>query len=59
MDLNSDLINRIRFTVKSSEPKATVIVYGSFARGENNPHSDIDLLILLNKDKVTRADKKK
>ncbi len=40
-----------------SDPDATLILYGSYARGDYNEDSDIDLLILINKDKVNRDDK--
>jgi predicted nucleotidyltransferase len=40
-------------------PDATVILYGSFARGEQKPDSDIDILILINKPEVSREDEKK
>ncbi len=37
-------------------PGADVILYGSYARGDHNEESDIDLLILVDKEKITRAD---
>lgn len=40
-------------------PEATVILFGSYARGDYNEESDIDLLILVDKEKVTRPDKTK
>jgi uncharacterized protein len=48
---NNQLFNRIKETVMAVEPTADVILYGSYARGENKEGSDIDLLILVN-DKV-------
>ena len=36
-----------------------MILYGSYARGDYRKDSDIDLLILINKDKITHADKDK
>jgi uncharacterized protein len=53
---NQDLIYRIKEKVKTQAPNATVILYGSYARGDNTDQSDVDLLILLEKEKVTRAD---
>ena len=35
------------------DPSAKVYLYGSRARGITKPDSDWDLLILLNKDKIT------
>jgi len=55
----NDIINRVRKSVKVVWPDATVILYGSYARGDNKPFSDIDLLILINKPEVTREDEKK
>ncbi len=49
----------IKKLVKTTEPDATIILYGSYARGDNRKDSDLDLLILLDKDKVTREDEKK
>ena len=45
-------------TVKSIDPTAIVILYGSCARGDNNKDSDIDLLILLDKPKITPQESK-
>ena len=39
-----------------TEPGARIIVYGSFARGDSRNDSDIDLVILLDKLKITRED---
>ena len=50
---------RIKRSVKLTDPDAVVILYGSFARGDNHKGSDIDLLILLKKDKINRDDEKR
>ncbi len=42
-----DILQEIKRRVSAVEPTAEVLLYGSFARGEQGPESDIDLLILL------------
>jgi predicted nucleotidyltransferase len=42
-----DILLEIKRRVAEVEPSAQVLVYGSYARGEQGPESDIDLLILL------------
>ena len=41
----------IKKSVLGTDPNATVILYGSYARGDYHEESDIDLLILLDKDR--------
>ena len=41
----------IKDSVQQTEPGAKVIVYGSYARGEEREDSDIDILILVDSDK--------
>lgn len=48
----------IRDSVKALAPNATVILYGSQARGDYKHGSDLDILILLDKDTITREDEK-
>lgn len=38
---------------------ATVILFGSFARGDNKKYSDIDILILVDQDKISYSDEKR
>jgi predicted nucleotidyltransferase len=53
------ILQLIKRSVISHEPDATLIVYGSYARGDFRNDSDIDILILINKDKITRSDEKR
>lgn len=53
------ILQLIKRSVKSNDPDATLIVYGSYARGDFRSDSDIDILVLINKDKVTRSDEKR
>ncbi len=43
----------------ATDPRATLILYGSYARGDYNEDSDIDLLVLIDKDNVTWEDRKR
>lgn len=50
-ELRAILIARLRSTLKSwNEPPLTAILFGSAARGEATPQSDIDLLLLRRED---------
>jgi uncharacterized protein len=55
---DKNIVLMIANSVRETVPDATIILYGSYARGENRPDSDIDILILLNKERVTREDEK-
>jgi predicted nucleotidyltransferase len=53
-----NIIERIVKQIRETEPDAEVILYGSYARGEQTEESDIDLLILLDKDEVSFKEEK-
>ncbi|MFC0877257.1 nucleotidyltransferase domain-containing protein [Saccharicrinis sp. FJH2] len=59
MAVKIDIEKLIKDTVIQIAPEATVILYGSMARGDFNENSDVDILILLNKDIVTMEDEKR
>ena len=43
----AEVVNQISQAIHRIEPTATAILYGSEARGDTRPDSDIDVLILL------------
>jgi predicted nucleotidyltransferase len=48
-----NMLQRIKKIILDKDPSAKVFLYGSRARGTVKPDSDWDILILLNKDKIT------
>jgi predicted nucleotidyltransferase len=57
-DSNTILV-KVRQAVQSVAPDATVILYGSYARGDYNSNSDFDILVLLDKNSISRDDEKR
>ena len=55
----NELVSEISRLVRNSEPDATVILYGSYARGDEKNDSDIDILVLLEKDRITPSDEQR
>lgn len=53
----ADVISQIRSLGKKVLPYGgQLVLFGSRARGDYNKHSDWDLLVLLDKDKITLSD---
>ena len=59
MSAKKGIFLQITQRIRSVEPDARIILYGSYARGDEKKDSDIDLLILVNKKKVTFQDEKR
>ena len=53
------ILSKIKNTVLAVEPEATVILYGSYARGDNRSDSDIDILVLVDKENISWEDEKR
>ncbi len=58
MFLAPELTEQIRKAVYRIEPDAKIYLYGSYARGDFHAESDVDLLVLLNKKKISYKDVK-
>jgi uncharacterized protein len=59
INADSKILNQIKKIVTEQEPRAKVYLYGSRSRGTAKNNSDWDLLILLNKDKISQEDEQK
>ena len=53
MSDRSEILKRIKETLQRVAPEAQSIVYGSQARGDFRPDSDIDLLIIIDKERLS------
>ncbi|TKG95724.1 nucleotidyltransferase domain-containing protein [Puteibacter caeruleilacunae] len=52
-----EILLLIKRDIKKVEPNADIILYGSEARGDSSSDSDIDLLILVDKENLSYQDK--
>lgn len=59
MTATEQILQQIKRSVLSTDPDATVILYGSYARGELRDDSDIDVLVLIDKEKVSYDDRRR
>jgi predicted nucleotidyltransferase len=59
MHTKDQILQRIKKSVGLTAPGAVLMLFGSYARGTNTAASDIDLLILINKDKISFSEEKR
>lgn len=59
IELSAPILNKIRELKRKLLPDAKLILFGSQARQDATSESDWDILILLNKDKITSTDFRK
>ncbi len=52
-NIEKDILKQIKEIVKGKDPSAKIYLYGSRSRGTANSESDWDLLIILNRDKIS------
>lgn len=53
MNNSSDILKEIKRIILEQEPSAKIYLYGSRSKGLAGKESDWDLLILLNRDRIT------
>lgn len=51
-----DLLDKIKEVIRKLEPGSKIYLYGSRARGNSQNESDWDLLIILDRDKITHQE---
>lgn len=50
-----EIVEKAKQAIRAIEPDAEIILFGSEARGDARPDSDIDLLVLLSGDRLSLA----
>ena len=53
------ILQKIKKSILSTAPGAQIILYGSFARGDYHAESDMDILILVDNETISRDEEKK
>ena len=51
-----ELLDEVASSIKSVHPDCTVILFGSYARGEQSEDSDLDICVLVHELSYRRAD---
>jgi len=51
-----ELLDEVANSIKSVHPESTIILFGSYARGEQNEESDLDICILVHELTSGRTD---
>ena len=51
-----ELLKEVATSIKSVHPDSTVILFGSYARGEQNDESDLDICVLVPELTYSRVD---
>ena len=51
-----ELLSEVAFSIKSVHPECTIILFGSFAKGEQHEDSDLDICVLVPELTYRRAD---
>jgi predicted nucleotidyltransferase len=53
MNIN-EILDNLVFSLRPSNPYR-IILFGSYAKGNQNEHSDIDLMVILDNDHISRT----
>ncbi|MCL2223475.1 MAG: nucleotidyltransferase domain-containing protein [Defluviitaleaceae bacterium] len=51
-----ELLDEVAFSIKSVHPDSTVILFGSYAKGEQHEDSDLDICVIVPELTYRRAD---